>query len=311
MGRLAELVLGTVQLGVSYGIANRIGKPPRRQAVALIARALEAGVSTIDTARAYGDSEACIGEALAGDSRVCVITKLSPLADLAANASRASVRAGVDASIEASLGALRRSRLDCLLLHRASHLHDFGGAVWERLLERLDDGTIGKLGVSAQSPAEALMALESMDVRHIQLPFNLLDWRWHQAGVPERIRTRPDLCIHVRSVFLQGLLAANDPLLWPAVAGVESGRLTAALASLARDLDRIGTADLALSYDRAQDWIDGVVLGMETRAQLDDNLALFARTPLRPAEVAMVQARVPQVPADLLDPSRWKARTHA
>ena len=38
------------------------------------------------------------------------------------------------------------------------------------------------LGVSVQSPQEALTALACSDVRHIQMPFNLLDWRWREAG---------------------------------------------------------------------------------------------------------------------------------
>ena len=58
----------------------------------------------------------------------------------------------------------------------------FDGAVWERLLERLEDGTVLSLGVSVQSPEEASAALACPDVRHLQLPFNLLDWRWAEAA---------------------------------------------------------------------------------------------------------------------------------
>ena len=48
----------------------------------------------------------------------------------------------VDASIEQSLAALKREKLDCLLLHRAGHMTSHGGAIWERLIERLEDGTV-------------------------------------------------------------------------------------------------------------------------------------------------------------------------
>ena len=63
--RPAELVLGSVQLGLDYGAANRTGKPSHEAALRLVRRAAESGVKTFDTARAYGDSEERLGEALA------------------------------------------------------------------------------------------------------------------------------------------------------------------------------------------------------------------------------------------------------
>ena len=63
--RPAELVLGSVQLGLAYGAANRTGKPSRGQACRLVSRAVDAGITKFDTARAYGDAEERLGEALA------------------------------------------------------------------------------------------------------------------------------------------------------------------------------------------------------------------------------------------------------
>lgn len=302
----AKLVLGSVQLGLAYGAANRMGKPDERAALALVRRAVEGGVSAIDTARAYGDSEARLGRAL-GPRRVRTITKLSPLPGLSPDASPGAVRAAVDASIAASLAALGRERIDCLLLHRAAHLTEFGGEVWNRLLERLEDGTVLALGVSVQSPAEAHLALDYRDVVHLQLPFNLLDWRWHEAGVVARLAERPNVTVHVRSVFLQGLLVA-DPALWPRIPGVDAAAIVAALRELAAELARQGPADLCVAYVRGQDWVDGLVIGMETEDQVDANLALFLRPPLGEEDCRAVRAALPRVPEILLDPARWPAR---
>src|ERR1700761_8318699 len=107
-----ELVLGSVQLGLAYGAANRTGKPSREAALRLVGQAIDGGISQFDTARAYGDSEDRLGEALSNRKSVRTITKLSPLSDLAPDAARADVRNAVDASIEESLSALRRERLD-------------------------------------------------------------------------------------------------------------------------------------------------------------------------------------------------------
>ena len=303
--RPAELVLGSVQLGVSYGAANRTGKPTRAAALRLVTRAVDAGITKFDTARAYGDSEERLGEALRTRKAIRTITKLSPLTDLAPDASRREVRVAVDASIDESLYALRREQIDCLLLHRTAHMTGFAGAVWERLIERLEDGTVLALGVSVQSPEEALAALGCADVSHLQLPFNLLDWRWTDAGVVERIHARPQVTIHARSVFLQGLLAADDPSIWPHIEGVGAASLIAAIAEIVRDFGRQNAADLCLAYARGQDWIDGVVVGMETEDQLDDNLRLFVRPPLSPEDCAEIAGRLPRVPAQLLNPAQW------
>ena len=297
--------MGSVQLGLAYGAANRTGKPSREAALRLVGHAIDGGISQFDTARAYGDSEDRLGEALAHRKAVRAITKLSPLSNLAPDASRDDVRAAVDASIQESLSALRRDRLDCLLLHRAEHMRAFGGAIWNRLIEHLEDGTVLSLGVSVQTPLEALTALVCPDVVHLQLPFNLLDWRWRKAGFKTCLASRSGVTIHARSTFLQGILASSDAAVWPRVEGVYPQALINIIASLAHQLGRESAADLCLAYARGQDWIDGVVVGLETEDQLDDNLRLFVKRPLTAEECAFVESRIPHLPIALLNPASW------
>src|SRR6266566_4126232 len=158
-GRPAELVMGSVQLGLSYGATNRTGKPSRDTALRLVRRAANAGVAAFDTARAYGDAEERLGAALAGRRAIRTITKLDPLNSLVPDASPAAVCSAVDQSIAESLVALRLETLDCVLLHRAEQLASYGGAIWRRLREHVADGTIQSVGVSVQTPVEALTAL--------------------------------------------------------------------------------------------------------------------------------------------------------
>jgi aryl-alcohol dehydrogenase-like predicted oxidoreductase len=309
VGKQAELVLGAVQLGLEYGAANRTGMPSRTEALRLVQRAADAGVTNFDTARAYGDSEHRLGEALRSRKAVRTITKLSPLSDLDANATRDEVRDAVDGSIAESLYALRRDQIDCLLLHRADHMTAFCGAVWQRLLERVQDGTVLSLGVSVQSPREVIVALASGDVQHVQLPFNLLDWRWRGAGVIERLAERPAVTVHARSVFLQGLLATDDPTIWPAIAGVNPSEVLTGLNALVEDFKRESLADLCLAYARGQEWIGGIVVGMETEAQLDANLRLCTRPPLSSQDCDEIERRIPAVPEQLLNPAQWPKKS--
>ena len=79
---ISELSLGTVQLGVSYGINNQSGKPDRTQAFGILDTALTNGISALDTAAAYGDSEQVIGQwlqTIPEEKRPFITTKLKAL----------------------------------------------------------------------------------------------------------------------------------------------------------------------------------------------------------------------------------------
>jgi aryl-alcohol dehydrogenase-like predicted oxidoreductase len=61
---ISRIILGTAQLGMDYGIANRVGQPDQRTATAIIESAWRHGIRHFDTAQAYGASERVLGQAL-------------------------------------------------------------------------------------------------------------------------------------------------------------------------------------------------------------------------------------------------------
>lgn len=308
-GPHAVLTLGTVQLGMAYGAANRSGQPDLDEAGRIVGLAVAAGVTAVDTARAYGDSEARLGALLdaAQRARVTLCTKLAPLPELdAAPPAEADVVAAVDASVEASRAALRCDHLPVLLLHRPHHRTAWAGAAWRRLAALRAAGVVGRLGVSVNTPDEALEALDDPLVTHLQLPFNLLDHRWTLAGVPQRVRARPEVTVHARSCFLQGILLAG-PEAWPLPPGEAAGWL-ARLDRLVGELALPSRAALCVGYALAQAWLTSVVVGVETAAQLRDNLALAHRPPLTAAQVARCDELTAGADPTLLTPSRWPRR---
>ncbi|MEE4184979.1 MAG: aldo/keto reductase, partial [Gammaproteobacteria bacterium] len=266
-----KLVLGTAQLGMPYGVANTTGMPDAGTAARLLKTAIASGVEWLDTARAYGASEQVIGSVLndGWQGRARVITKLGIAADCAADAPVAQVRACVDASVFRSAAALGQARLDVVMLHRAQHLTAWDGAVPQRLRELVTEGSIGQLGVSVQDPSELLAALDIADLEFIQLPFNLLDWRWDACVEPLRMarRDRP-LTVHARSTLLQGLLVSRDRSLWTAAHCDAPEAVWAWLESAATRFSHGNVAALALTYAASMDWIDSVVVGVELAEQL-------------------------------------------
>ncbi len=307
---VSKLVLGTVQIGAQYGAANRTGLPSVERAIRILRRAHRFGIRQFDTARAYGEAEERIGAAFGGAEGPAMITKLDPLAMLAANATEAEAEAAVETSVNASLVSLKRASLDTLLLHRAAHLTSHNGAVWSRLVRLQKAGVIGRLGVSVQNPEEAFQALSMRAVNHIQLPFNLIDQRWRETGVPNAARAREDVTVHARSVYLQGILACEDSMVWPRVHGVDAEGTLYMLDTLAQLYKRLSIADLCLAYVRGQDWIDGIVIGMETEEQLDRNLALFDGEPMTQDEIENIEPRLPRFPEALLNPALWPSRSN-
>src|SRR6202023_1303175 len=91
----------------------------------MLAYAIDAGVTSIDTASVYGRSEERIGALMPQNSadQIRISTKLDALVDVPVDVPASIVRRVVDASVFKSLHRLRRQRLDTVLIHRWSH-HD-------------------------------------------------------------------------------------------------------------------------------------------------------------------------------------------
>ena len=214
----ASLVLGGAQFGMPYGIANRAGKPGDDELHAILGLAEAAGVSHLDTAAGYGDSEHRIGSALRPDSPLGIVTKLPPnLSDGEPTAREAAQR--VHVAIDRSLWLLERPRLEAVLLHRFEHYAAAEGAIWKTLLALQSEGRIGRIGASVYRPEELTALLAVPEVGLAQIPFNILDRRWLEPTVQRAIAARPDVILHGRSALLQGLLTIDDPQLWPIADG--------------------------------------------------------------------------------------------
>ncbi len=314
------LVLGTVQLGVEYGAANAGGLPATSTAADVLTAAAAERITHLDTARAYGASEARIGTALARglSEHVGVVTKVRPLGDLGDPGDPGDPGEGADpgdgapagwgreavlASVETSLRMLGAGSVDALLLHRADDWTRPG--VRETLVALRDEGVATLVGASLSTPEELVALLTDHEVGYVQLPFNLLDRRWLAPDVQAALRRRPEVVVTCRSAYLQGLLVSEQAR-WPAEPGVDTAELWRALAELVGELGRESAADLCLAYVLGHDWVTSVVVGAEHPDQVRDTARLTRLDPLTPGEITRVQDVLPAAGVDLLDPARWR-----
>lgn len=194
-----RLALGTAQFGLSYGIANQRGKVSCDEVAQILSIAKAAGVDTLDTAIAYGDSEARLGEIGVQDWKV--ITKLPslPSRDI-------SIRQWVHDLYFTSCQRLKVEKVYGLLLHRPLDLLEpHGSELYTALKELQVEGKVEKIGVSIYAPEDlkALYSQFAFDI--VQAPFNGLDQRIVRSGWLERLKAE-GVEVHARSIFLQGLL---------------------------------------------------------------------------------------------------------
>lgn len=293
--------LGSAQWGAPYGIANRTGPPDDASLRAMLAVAGSRGVDALDTARAYGSAEARLGR-LAGDGGFDLQTKVTP--DLPVASGSHAVGEATRKSVEESLAATRREVLDAVLLHRGAHLRACRGAAWRALRELRESGRIRRIGVSATSPDEAEAALAAPGVDVVQVAANAVDRRLAQRGFFARARER-GVRVQVRSAFLQGAL-----LMDPARLPVHLAPLAPALRALracARGRGVPLPAVLLAAVFRLG--ADEIVIGVETREQLEESLDLL------PVAAALADAagspaapsfpEPPPLPDAVLDPWRW------
>ena len=194
-----RLALGTVQFGLSYGIANQAGQVSRPEAKSMLQLASINGIDTLDTAIAYGESETCLGEA--GTQGFKLVTKLPALPGGCPN-----VRAWVRQQFEASLSRMNVSAVYGFLLHQSGQLLGTNGVeLYQALQELKDSGQVQKVGVSIYSPSELTLLSTHYRFDLVQVPFNLVDKRLYISGWMQRLKD-DGVEVHTRSAFLQGLL---------------------------------------------------------------------------------------------------------
>lgn len=198
-----KVALGTVQFGVNYGISNKAGKTSLAKVGAILAAAKSYGVSVIDTASLYGDSEAVLGQSLPPASGFKIVTKTPQFAKQTLDGSDAQ---HLEDTLRSSLAKLGTASVYGLLIHRADDLLLPGGDLLvERLLRLKQTGLVSKVGVSVYSGRQIDQMLERFPMDLIQLPINVLDQRLLQSGHLKKLKNA-GVEIHARSAFLQGLL---------------------------------------------------------------------------------------------------------
>ncbi|MBM4229569.1 MAG: aldo/keto reductase [Gammaproteobacteria bacterium] len=285
---LSKLSLGTAQFGAVYGVTNDIGRVSNEEIVQIVRYAQSNGISSIDTAVAYGDAEERLG--LLDLSGFSVITKV-PAYDGSVPA-----RTWLMGHVNASISRMRVRPSSVLLHHPADLLGPYGPELSRALHDALDSGFIGGIGVSVYEPGELAALNRVVKCTDIQLPFSVIDRRMLSCDFLEHL-VNEGVRIHARSAFLQGLLLQRPESLpvffsrWRPLWVRWWGWLEE------NDIDPVAAC---LSFSLNTPLIFRVVVGVLSVEQLKYISEVLSYAPIEVPDWMAVGE------LDLIDPSRWR-----
>lgn len=259
--QVIKLALGTAQFGLDYGISNSQGQVNIENSQDILRGAIENGITTLDTSHNYGNSELVIGGSnLAGSFDIITKVPNVPVDSISQQLQRSLSRLGV-------------SELYGYLLHDFEMFRK-SPDTWGEMLKIKQQGTCKKIGFSLYEIEDLELLLEKqIPFDLIQIPYNVLDRRFEPYF---KILHNQHIEIHIRSVFLQGLLFLtmdNLPKFFSPLS-----RKILRFQSFASAL-RLSVAELCLAFVHYNSYVDKIVIGVTTAEELGDNIKALQKSP--------------------------------
>ena len=291
-----KLGLGTVQFGTDYGVSNKLGQTTSDEVAKILEFATAHRINYLDTAPAYGNSEAVLGSTLTSSHQFRIVTKTNKIGKSLITAD--DVQLTVD-TFHRSLEQLNQDSVYGLLVHHPDDLLSEGGDLLMTGLESIKDrGLVEKIGISVYSQEQIDRLLSKYSIDLIQVPLNVFDRRLLKDGYLQSVKSQ-GIEIHVRSVFLQGILLMSDSDLPPHLA-----ELQPYLARYRQANERAGISALqaAIGFVNRLPEVDTILVGINNLAQLREIVTEINFT----VDLSYLQAQFGVEEDYLIDPSLWK-----
>lgn len=284
-----KLMIGTVQFGLDYGIANQDGKPSEEESCDIMRLALENKIHWVDTARTYGSSEKVLGD---------IARKLDTKLDIVTKTLTHGKPEEIVSILRQSLDDLGVESVRGLLVHHANALMDENrDIVFGYMQEAKDLGLIEKIGVTVYTPAQAFEILDNYAIDIMQVPCNILDQRFVSSGAIKHL-ARHNVEVHVRSIFLQGLLLMDLDVV-PDYFKPIMKYLTRL--HVLTEINNVSMLKASIDYAKSLESVDRIIVGVQNVSQLSDVIKAYndpQNYNIGPEQFAIGNEK-------FIDPSRW------
>lgn len=283
--RVSEISLGTVEIGMPYGLGDNLSAPDAEAAARLLNHALDIGINFIDTARAYGESEAIIGRAVSSRrNEFFLVSKVLPSSP---------------ASIAESLRLLRTDFIDIMMIHSAPVEVIDRGEVLEALQDWKRKGHIGTIGASVYGEEAAVAAIESGGYDCLQIAYSVLD-RNPESRVIALAREK-GVGLVARSVLLKGALTDRCRHL---PAGLADLKCSIERMQVLAAREHMSLPEMAYRYVLSQELPQTALVGTANLGEIDQAVEFARKGPLPAGLIAEIRS-LPMPEADQLNPGNW------
>lgn len=295
---ISKMTLGTVQLGMNYGVNNNSGMPTEQQSYDILTAAYNGGVTVLDTSDDYGKSEQIIGQFIKNnpDKQFQICTKFNVAKD------EKDVYGALEAFAEKSLKKLSIDCIPIFMSHTEKNYFDHGSKLTEALVKLKERGFIKNTGISLSTKDCANDIIDCGAFDAVQLPMNILDNKLILDGTIEKMH-KSGISVFVRSVYLQGLFFKNK-------ADLKDTKLSAAIPYLEKieeiaNDENMTIGELALAFIRDSVGVDSLVIGSESVKQVEDNLKLFSTHKLSDTTMNKIFESFSNVDQFVVSPWLW------
>ena len=262
---ISKFGLGTVQFGLDYGFTKR---KTQDEVNDILLTAFDNGITLIDTAREYGDSEDKIGNFMANyKNNFVVATKLRIIDDLD-DLNYTNLKNNIYGSVEESLEKLQLNMIPILQLHQTIDELYKNDDFWRVIYQLKEDNLIDLFGVSVYELPETKFITQNYNdcVDFFQIPYNIFDRRFDDI---QKELDENSIGLVSRSTFLKGIIPCSME---------DTPKCLNAIKPFKQKLhdlaDECGcnVAELASVFVYYNNYINSTILGVNSPEELESNI---------------------------------------
>ena len=281
-----KLCLGTAQFGMNYGISNNSGKTKNNELNKIFSILKEKNINFLDTSMNYGDSYNILKKQNLKNfniiSKIPKITKKNKVESL------------ILKKVQLSLKKLKIDNFYGILLHNQDDMMSSkSDEIYKALNQLKKDKKIKKIGLSIYNFDDAIKILTKYKFDIIQCPYNVIDRRLEKQRFKNFI-FKNKIEIHVRSIFMQGLLLMKKrPLKFK-----KYEKIFHAWDEITNK-NKINSVLHALNFVMQNKIINKIIIGIENSSQLKDILNNYKKLNCNYSKKIM------SMDINLINPSNW------
>ena len=267
---ISKFGLGTVQFGLDYGFTKR---KTQEEVNSILQTASDNGITLIDTAREYGDSEDKIGYFMENYKNNFVVATKLKLLDNIDNVNYTELKEDIYNSIEESLDKLNLNKIPILQLHQTIDTLYKNEDFWQVINQLKDDKLIDLFGVSVyELPETRYIAQKHNDcVDFFQIPYNIFDRRFDDI---QKELDEYSIGLISRSTFLKGIIPCSISDVPENLSDIKPFKRE--LQNMANECG-CSVADLASVFVYYNDYINSTILGVDSPEELESNIKSIER----------------------------------